>query len=179
METIKFIVSFLTGGLAGAILNNLLATHKNKIQQLECCYVDDEVISKLPILFGEMQHDNLYSKSFVISNTTNRDIDQIKVVFEFEPAAVVTKSTSYSKAGTNIPKGQTYNKKNECHFVFKHFNRKENVEINLEIANITEDKFNVTELNVTGIKIDFKDKRKPKSKKPVKMVEKKELNACS
>lgn len=179
METIKIVVSFLTGGFAGAVLNNLVANHKNKIQKLDCSYIDDEVISKLPISFENIQHQNLHSKSFKITNTTNKDIPQIKVIFEFESNSVVTKSTSYSKAGTNIPKGKVYSKKNECHFVIKHFNRKEEVEINLEIANITEDKFNVTELNITGIKINFKDIRQPKITKPVKMVEKKELKTGS
>lgn len=179
METVKLIVSFLSGGLAGAILNNIITAHKNKIQKLECCYIDDDIISKLPIDFGDTKHDNLHSKSFVITNTTNQDIEQIKIIFEFEPQAVVTKSTSYSKAGTNIPKGKVYSKKNECQFVLKNFNRKEKVEIDLEIANITEDKFNVTELNVKGIKVNFKDKRTSKAARPVKMVEKRELKASS
>lgn len=179
METLKLIVSFLSGGLAGAILNNVIIHRRNRIQKLECCYVDDDIISKLPIDFGDTKHENLHSKSFVITNTTNKDIDQVKVIFEFEAQAVVTKSTSYSKAGTNIPKGKVYSKKNECQFVLKNFNRKEKVEIELEIANITEDKLNVTELNVTGIKIDFKDKRTAKAARPVKMVEKKELKASS
>lgn len=179
MEAVPIIVSFLSGGLAGAIVNNLNIRFRNKIQKLECRYVDDEVISKLPIDYGDTKHDNLHSKSFVITNTTNRDIDQVKVIFEFDPQAVIAKWTSYSKAGANIPKGKVYGKKNECQFIIKHFNRKEKVEIELEIANITEDRFNVTELDITGIKIDFKDKRTAKAASPVKMVEKKELKASS
>jgi hypothetical protein len=179
METIKLIVSFISGGLAGAIVNNVVANHKNKIQKLECCYIDDDIISKLPIEFGETKHDNLHSKSFVITNTTNKDISEIKVIFEFEPTAVVTNWVSYSKAGTNIPKGKVYSKRNECQFLIKHFNRNEKVEITLEIANISEDKFNVTELNITGVKVVFKDKRKAKAARPVKMVEKRELKAGS
>lgn len=179
METLKIVVSFLTGGLAGAILNNLIINHKNKIQKLECSYVDDDIISKLPVEFGQTKHENLHSKSFEITNTTNKDITEIKIIFEFETTAVVTKWVSYSKAGVNIPKGKTFNKKNECQFLIKHFNRNEKIEITLEIANVSEDKFNVTELNVTGIKVDFKDKRKAKAARPVKMVEKKELKAYS
>jgi hypothetical protein len=175
METIKLIGSFLTGGLAGAIVNNTISSYKNRIQKFECCYVDDDIISKLPIDFGETKHSNLHSKKFIITNTTNRDLDSIKVIFEFESSSVVTKWTSYSKAGANIPKGKIYSKKNECHFVLKHFNRNEKVEVYLEIGNITEDKFNVTEQNITGVQVKFKDKRKSKSARPVKMVEKKEL----
>lgn len=175
MENIKIIGSFLTGGLAGAILNNIISNYKNRIQKLECCYIDDDIISQLPITFGTTKHNNLHSKKFVITNTTNKDIDSIKIIFEFDNKAVVTKSTSYSKAGTNIPKGKIYSKKNECQFVIKHFNRTEKVEIYLEIGNVTDDIFNVTEQNVTGIKVSFKDKRKAKLARQVKMVEKKEL----
>lgn len=177
METLKLIVSFFSGGLAGAIFNHYISRHKNKIQHLCCYYVEDEVISKLPISFGDTTHDNLQSKKFIIKNTTNKDIDSIKVIFEFEPQAVVTKWQTYSKAGNNIPKGSIYAKKNECQFVIKHFNRDETVEIFLEIGNIEEDKFNITEQNITGVKIKYLDKRKPTQTKQVKMVEKKELNA--
>lgn len=177
MEWLKIVVPFLTGSLGGAFLNNLITNYKNKIQKLQCCYVDDDIISKLPVEFGETKHENLHSKSFEIINSTNMDIPEITINFEFETTAVVTKCVSYSKAGLNIPKGKINNKKNECQFVVTHFNRKDKIEISFEIADITEDKFNVTELKVTGIKIDFKDKRKPKAARPVKMVEKKDLNS--
>lgn len=173
METIKLVGSFLSGGLAGALFNHFVAKYKNRIQQLCCYYTDDEIISKLPISFGDTTHENLQSKKFVIKNTTNKDIDSIKVIFEFESQAIVTKWNTYSKAGHNIPKGNIYNKKNECHFVLKHLNRGEEVEINLEIGNITKEEFNVIEQNITGIKIRYIDKRKPRQSKPVKMVEKK------
>lgn len=178
-EIIKYIPSFISGGLAGAVFNHYVSKHKNKIQHLKCYYIEDEIISKVPTTFGDTTHDNSQSKKFKIINTTNRDIDQIKIVFEFESLAIVSKWKSYSKAGVDIPKGNIYNKKNECHFVLKNFNRKEEVEIYLEICNVTEDKFNITELNVTGVKVKYVDKRKPKAKKVVKMVEKKELNASS
>lgn len=179
METLKLISSFLSGGLAGALLNHYISHQKNKIQQLCCYYSEDEVISKLPISFGDTTHDNLHSKKFIIKNTTNKDIDSIKVIFEFENQAVVAKWTTYSKAGHNIPKGNIYNKKNECQFVIKHFNRNETVEITLEIGNISEDKFNITEQNITGIKIKYIDKRRPSQTKPAKMVEKKDLNTSN
>jgi hypothetical protein len=180
METLKIIVSFISGGLAGAVFNHFLSTRKNRIQKLCCYYEEDEVISKLPISFGNTTHSNLQSKKFVLMNTTNRDIEHMKIVFEFESQAFVTKWKTYSKAGNDIPKGIIANsKQNECSFVIKHLNRNEKIEIYLEIGNIIDDKFNITELNITGIKIKYVDKRKPKEKKPVKIVEKKELTASA
>ncbi|ERJ91365.1 hypothetical protein HMPREF1990_00044 [Porphyromonas gingivalis W4087] len=175
MEILKIIVSFLSGGFAGSLLTYFVNNHKNKIQELCCYYIEDEIISKLPISFGNTTHDNLQSKRFMIKNTTNRDIDSIKIVFEFESKAVVTRWKTSSKAGNDIPKGKIYEKKNECSFVVKHFNRGEEIEIYLEIGNVEEDKFNITEQNITGIKVKYVDKRKPRERKPVKMVEKKDL----
>ena len=142
MEVAKLIISFISGGLAGAIFNHLVAKNKNKIQKLCCYYEEDEIISKLPISFGETIHQNLQSKKFVLKNTTNKDIEQMKVVFEFESQAIVTKWKTYSKAGNDIPKGIISNsKKNECSFVIKHLNRNEQIEIYLEIGNINEMKY--------------------------------------
>jgi hypothetical protein len=177
MEVLKLVLTFISGGFAGAIFKTIVDSHNNKIQKLDCNYIEDEVISKLPINVGDTTHNNLHSKKFIIVNTTNRDITEIKIVFSFEPTAIVAKWNSYSKAGVDIPKGNVYAKRNECHFVIKHFNRNEEIEVNLEIANVNEDKFNITELNITGVKVRYVDKRKAKAKKVVKLVEKRDLNA--
>ncbi len=174
-ENLKLIVTFFSGGLAGAIFNHFVSKSKNKIQKLNCFYIEDEIISKLPISFGDQTHNNLHSKKFIINNSTNIDIGQIKIVFEFEPKSIVTKWKSYSKAGHDIPKGKIYSKQNQCEFIIKNFNRTEEIEIYLEIGNVEEDKFNVTELNITGVKVKYIDKRKPIKNNPVKMVQKKEL----
>ena len=179
MEVIQLIASFLTGGLAGAGLKHYLDYRKNKIQKLECHYLEDEVISKLPIVYEDTTHNNLHRKTFKIINTTNTDIPEIKVIFSFPKKSIVAKWKSYSKAGDNIPKGKIYSKKNECQFVVKHFNRKEEIEIILEIGNLSDDKFNITELNITGVKIKYVDKRTDTKKRPVKMVEKRELSSTS
>lgn len=177
VETIKLIISFFSGGLAGAILNHYIAIQKNKIQHLCCFYTEDEIISKLPISFGDTTHGNLQAKKFIIKNTTNKDIDSIKIIFEFEKHAVVTKCVTYSKAGNNIPKGKISSNGNECSFVIKHFNRKETIDVHFEIGNIIKDIFSITEQNITGVKIKYLDKRKPTQTKQVKMVEKKALHS--
>lgn len=172
---IPIIVSFLGGGLAGSLFNNLYTNHKNKIQLLNCYYIEDEVISKIPVTFQEQTHNNLQSKKFKIKNTTNKDINEMKVVFAFEQNAIITNFKSFSKAGQDIPRGKIYNKKNEIAFVIKHFNRNDIIEVELEISNIKEEILNITEMNITGIKINFIDQRKPNTKKPVKIVQKREL----
>ena len=113
---IPIIISFLGGGFAGSLFNNWYSNYKNRIQLLDCYYTEDEVISKIPVTFQAQTHNNLHSKKFQIKNTTNRDINEIKVVFGFENCAVITNNKSFSKAGQDIPKGKIYNKKNEIHF---------------------------------------------------------------
>ncbi len=177
MPYTQFIIGLITGGIGGAVVNHFISVYHNRIQRLECIYYDDDVISKLPVKLEQQEHRNLQSKSFKIKNTTNTDIKEMKVIFSFEKCAVVTKSISNSKNGINIPKGRIYNnKKNECQFIIKHFNRNESIDIKLEIANIDQDIFNVIEQNITGVKIRFKDKRKAKKSKTVRMVDKRELN---
>jgi hypothetical protein len=177
MEILKLIISFISGGFAGAIFKTMVDKHNNRIQLLDCNYVEDEVISTLPVMYGDTTHNNLHFKKFKIVNTTNRDLTEIKIIFSFEINSIVAKWNTYSKAGADIPKGNIYQKKNECQFVIKNFNRREEIEINLEIGNVNEDKFNIIEQNITGVKVQYKDKRKPKAKKIVKLVEKRDLSA--
>jgi hypothetical protein len=175
MEYLKIVFSFLSGGLAGAVLKHFIDKHNNKLQYMECHHVEDEVISKLPIVYCEANHTNLYSKKYKIVNTTNKDIPSIKIQFSFETQSTIAKCTSYSKEGTDVPKVKI-NKKNECNFTVTNFNRNEIVEIHLELGNIMEDKFNVTELDVLGVKVKYIDKRRPQRQNPVKLVDKRVLD---
>lgn len=174
-EEIKLIVSFISGGLAGNFLNIYNTNRKNKIQNLECHYLEDDIISKLPVEYEQSLHNNLHSKKFKIINTTNRDIGEVKIQFSFENQCIVAKCKSYSKAGVDKPKGFITKNKNECYFKLKNFNRNEEVEIEIEIGNVIKNEFNVTELDILGIKLKYVDKRKVKSNNTVKMVEKKQL----
>lgn len=178
-DVLKYVVTFVSGGLAGNFFNHFMTNKKNSIQELQCHYIEDETISQLPISYENQNHENLYSKKFKIINTTNRDIDSIKIIFTFEPRACIAKWKSYSKVGANIPKGKIYQLKNECQFVIKHFNRNEEIEILLEIGNITEHTINITEQNITGVKIKFLDKRKSKQVSPITVVQRKELSTSS
>lgn len=178
MEYAKLIVTFISGGFAGAIFKHLIDKYNNKIQHLECHHIEDEIISKLPLLYCDKKHNNLHSKKFKIINTTNKDISSCKVLFSFETQTNIVKCNSYSKEGADIPKGKI-TKKNECYFTISNFNRKDVIEVYVELGNINEDKFNITESDVLGIKIKYQDKRKAKERKPVKLVEKRQLEMAS
>jgi len=174
-DAIKLIATFISGGLAGNFLNIYNTNKKNKIQYLECHYLEDDIISKLPVEYEQCMHNNLHSKKFKIINTTNKDINEVKVQFSFENQCLVAKCKSYSKAGVDKPKGFVTKNKNECYYKLKNFNRGEEIEIEIEIGNVLKNEFNVTELDILGVKLKYLDKRKQKSNNSVKMVQKKQL----
>lgn len=174
-ESIKYIVTFLSGGVVGTIVNNLISNHKNKIQLIQCDYLEDDIISKLPIEYENNSHQNLYSKKFKLENTTNRDIEQIKILFSFEESSKIVKHICTTKAGVNFPVGKIFKSPNEISYIFKKLNRNETAEFYFEIANIIHNEFNITELDILGVKLNYVDKRNNKAKDIVRMVQKKEL----
>lgn len=175
-EYIKYVATFISGGVAGTILNNLIANYKNKIQLMNCEYLEDDIISKLPIVYEKDSHQNLHSKKFKITNTTNKDIEQIKLLFSFEEQSKIVKHVCTTKAGVNFPIGKIFKNCNEITYYLKKFNRNETAEFYFEIGNIQDNKFNVTELDILGVKLNYIDKRTNKLKDIVKMVNKKELS---
>jgi hypothetical protein len=157
---IKLGLPFFTGGLAGSSLTILYNRHRSKIQIMECHYIDDAVISKLPVAGLEgVIHNNIYSKQFILKNTTNCDQKHFEIIFEFDMTAKIISYTDISKRGYGRLKKKLL-KQNEYSAAIKNFNRKDEVVFIFEIANVSEDSFNVTEDNCTGFKIQLKDKRK-------------------
>ena len=49
-EYIKYVVTFLSGGVVGTILNNLISNHKNKIQLMNCEYLEDDINPHMQLL---------------------------------------------------------------------------------------------------------------------------------
>lgn len=173
----SYVLTFVSGGFAGAIFKHFVDNYRNRIQTIDCHFVNDDTISKIPATFSTGQHDNLFSKEFKIINTTNRDIPTINIAFTFEPLAEITKIQSSSKWGIDVPKGKVKNgKKNECIFSIKNFNRKDVVDVYLEVANLNTHDFNIQDSNCLGVQVKWHDKRKTKANKTVKMVRKTELN---
>ena len=68
---------------------------------MECHYVGHEVISKIPVTIGESgeNHQNIYSKKFVLKNTTNSDHKIFKIIFEFDINSKIIRCTDTTKSG--------------------------------------------------------------------------------
>lgn len=175
----NYILTFISGGFAGAIFKHFIDFQNNKIQTIKCHYIDEDTISKIPATFSTGQHNNLFSKTYKIINTTNRDIKNINITFTFDSLSKITKIQTMSKWGIDVPKGKVKKtKKNECIFTIRNFNRKDEIQIYLEIANLNTHKINIQESNCIGMQIKLIDKRKLKMNigEAVKMVKKSDLS---
>lgn len=160
-EALLYIVTFFSGSGLTLIASSL----KNRIQTLQCLYIDDEILSKLPVVNGDgSSYENIYCKKFQLRNTTNKDIDEIKVIFQFDASSDILESYCHCKAGHNFHRMKKGKTKNECHVTVKNFNRKETIDFTFRISNIKDNNYYITEYDCKGIKIKCKDNRKSHKK---------------
>lgn len=176
-ELIKTVLPYITGGVGGAGITILYNKYKTRIQVMECHYIDEDTISKIPTTVedGEL-HQNIYSKQFVLKNTTNCDHKTFRVIFEFDITAKIIRHTDVTKSGIDRLKKKLL-KQNEYSVTIQNFNRGDEVKFIFEIANLNKDEINVTEDNCTGFKIRLKDKRKAQLKSKLTHVDKEKINA--
>ncbi len=177
-SNLQIIASIVCGGLGGAALTLIVTRIRASLQKMKCHYIDDDVITRIPIIDDQGSHQNRHSKHFKLINTTNKDIEKFRVIFEFDIQSEIISTTNYSKVGLNSFKGVVSRKrKNECSFTIKGFNRTEEIEFKFDIANIdiSKDFLNVTEADCTGFKIVVRDKRKKHKKNHGKIVTKSQL----
>lgn len=156
----------ICGGLGGVLITLLYSHFKNKMQSMQCHYLEDDILSKIPQK-GEDQtiQENLHCKKFKLINTTNQDIKEFKVIFQFDDNSIIKECYSSSKEGYNRQKIRTNNtNKNEAEAIIRNFNRKDWIEYTVTIANISDNKYYITETNCIGFKIKCKDKRKKTEK---------------
>lgn len=175
-ETLLKFVPYLLGGVGGATITLLYGWFKGRMQKMECHYIDEDVMSKLPITIQEgITHQNIYTKQFQLINTTNTDQKEFKVIFEFDATAKILKHNDISKIGSDKFKKRLL-KDNEYSATIKNFNRGDKVKFVFEIANVTNNFVNVTEANCTGFKILIRDKRKVKVSSKLTFVSKEQIN---
>lgn len=163
---IDTILLTLLGGLGGSILTIGYKSVRNRIQKMECHYLEDDILSKIPQKNDNNTiNQNVHCKRFKVINTTNQDLQEFKVIFQFDATATILESYSQSKEGYNRQRIRTNrNNSNEAEALVKQFNRGDSIEYTFKIANISENKYYVTESNCTGFKITCKDKRRATNK---------------
>jgi len=136
-----YIITFISGGFAGAILNRIFHLRDKAIKKLTLKIIKEEVKSIIPVIVNEKNYQNLISKKFVLHNTTNQDYPELDIVFEFDKGSeIVFKEISSQKHGTN-KFAYTERKPSELVYHIKNFNRKQELAFSFEVGNITENFF--------------------------------------
>lgn len=175
-ETFASILAVGFSGVGGYLLNEFHGKWKNKIQKMKCYYIEDDILSKIPGVYdNNIMHENIYCKKYKLVNTTNKDISEFKVIFQFDASAEILDCYSQSKEGYNRQRIRPNKQnKNEAEAIVKNFNRNDAIEYVFRIANISDNAYYITECNSIGFKIDCVDKRndasKSKSKKSDKIL---------
>ncbi len=155
------ILTFVGGGLCGSLATAVINSYKGKMQIMECHYLEDDILSKIPQVNEEnVLQQNLHFKRFKVRNTTNRDIDRFKIIFQFDSSSNIIECYSSSKEGYNEQK-VSRNKKNpnQAEAIVVNFNRGDEIIFHFQVANLEENTYYVTESECLGFKIKCYDKR--------------------
>lgn len=155
------VITLLGGGLAGSLLTNGWNSWQTRMQEMDCHYMEDDILSKIPQVNDANEvHQNLHLKRFKIINTTNRDIPTFRIIFQFDSTAIITECYSQSKEGFNRQRiKQNRTNPNEAEALVRNFNRGDSIEYTFKVANVSENKYYVTEADCIGFRIKCTDKR--------------------
>lgn len=164
-ETLLTILKILGGGIGGSALTMLYNKFQNRLQKMDCHYLDDDVLSKIPIQNEDNTiHQNVHLKKFKIINTTNSDIKEFQILFQFDTTSHILDCYSQSKEGYNRQRIRKSSNNNEAEALVRNFNRNDSIVYVFRVANVSENNYYVTECKCVGFKIKCKDKRKKLNK---------------
>ena len=164
--SIETIFTLCCGGLGGSLITICWKYFSGRIQKMECHYMEDDVLSKIPQKDdANVVHQNIHCKRFLLINTTNQDISDFKIIFQFDSTSKILECYSRSKEGYNRQKvSVTKHNKNEAFAFVKQFNRGDKIEYTFTIADISDNMYYVTEAQCIGFKIKCVDKRTQRNK---------------
>ena len=160
-ETLKFILTLCGGGLGGSILTVLSQKFSHRLQTMKCFYLEDDIQSKIPLAVEDgTMYNNVYFKRFRIKNTTNKDIEHFKIIFQFDNSGAIIDCSTSSKEGINHHKIRRLpNNKNAAEALITNFNRKEEIEFVFRLGDISKNEYYIKEKDCIGFKIKCIDKR--------------------
>lgn len=167
MSVIMTLVAGLAGSIAGSVVTLIANYFKNKIQVMECQFLEDDVLSKIPQKgINNEIHENLHCKKFKVKNTTNSDVKEFQILFQFDNGSIVTDCYSKSKEGYNMQRiKKDKNESNQAVAYVKEFNRDDEIEYSITVANVSNNQYYITEAKCIGFKIRCKDKREKSERK--------------
>ena len=160
-ETLKIVLSLCGGGLAGSLLTQLVQKHNHRLQTMKCYYLEDDIQSNIPLAIEDgTMFNNVYIKRFKIKNTTNKDIEHFKVIFQFDNSGCIIDCSTSSKEGIDHHKiKRNSQNKNAAEATINNFNRKDEIEFYFRLGDISNNEYYIKEKDCIGFKIKCIDKR--------------------
>jgi hypothetical protein len=146
-----YIVAFVSGGLAGALITRYFVLDDRRIKKITLKGVKDEMLSIVPIIRNGKQYANLAYKEFVLINKTEQDFPSLELFIEFDPESEILTEETFSALGKNRC-DKTISKPNEYCYKIINFNRNHTVTFKFEVAGITKNFFSVVP-NTLGVEL--------------------------
>ncbi len=141
MNWLGYIISFISGGFAGALINRYFLFRDRAIKKLTLKIQKEEVKSMIPLTINGQSYLNLIFKKYCLINTSGADFEKIDIVFEFDKGAFIIKKEVISKKHGKNKFENTKRKPSELVYHIKNFNRKQEIEFTFEVANISKNFF--------------------------------------
>lgn len=177
MVWLGYIISFVSGGLAGAFVNRFFMLRDRAIKKLILHIKEEEVKSIVPILISGKEYKNLIYKKFRLINSSGVDFPTIDIVFEFDTESSIIKKEVHSKKHGKNKFESTLRKDSELVFHLKNFNRDQEIDFIFEVANISRNFFCAVVDNC-GVEIIIKNSKnvRQSSLKTTEIVDKIDLD---
>lgn len=155
------LISVVSALLGGSVITIVVQKYSGKMQKMKCYYLVDEILSRIPQqnANGDVTQ-NLHHKQFRIKNTTNIDIREFQVIFQFDQVSEITECYCTSKEGLNVQKiRRNAQYHNQAEAIIRDFNRGDCIDFYFRVANVVDNKYYVSESKALGFKIKCVDKR--------------------
>lgn len=147
-------ISEIIAAIVGGLLTYGGSRFTNRLQKMKCHLILDDIQSKISIPIDGIVYNNVYSKEFLLVNTTSKDIDAFDVIFTFDPASSIIECHSKSKEGIDWHTiSQDKRNPNIAIAKVKDFNRKDEISFFFRVGNVTDNQCVCTESGCTGFKI--------------------------
>ena len=151
----------IAGLFGGSALTITYQKFSGRLQKMSCYYMQDEILSRIPQQNENGSiNQNLHYKQFRLKNTTNFDIKDFKVIFQFDLGSTIQECYSKSKEGIDVQRIRKNNRSsNQAEATIKNFNRGDKIDFFFSVANVIENSYYVSESKALGFKIKCYDKR--------------------
>jgi len=156
------VISFITGGAMGALINRYFLLKDRKKQKevektpekLTLKTIKESVISHKPMNFEGVECSNITYKEFILYNNTIKDIDSCEIIFEFDKESKIIKDETICKTGINKVTKRAQ-KTSEFVYELKHFNRTNEISFKFHVADFSMNFFSAVIDKCTGVELEF------------------------